>query len=145
MLRFLLIANKQGQTRLAKNFVDDDKTVEERYMFHAEVVRKCIARREQQCSFIEYQNIKIIYRRYASLFFIVGAEQIANELEVLEFIQSAVEALNEYFRDVCELDILFNLERVHFIIDELVFAGHVVEIPRQIALAYVCMLDVAQL
>ncbi len=26
-----------------------------------------------QCSFLEHQNYKIIYRRYASLYFIVGA------------------------------------------------------------------------
>lgn len=86
--------------------------------------------------------MKVVYRRYASLFFIVGADASANDLEVLEFIQALVEALNDYFREVCELDILFNLERVHFIIDEMLVAGHIVETPRDLALAYVCMLDV---
>ena len=27
-----------------------------------------------QCSFVEHRNYKIIYRRYASLFFLVGVE-----------------------------------------------------------------------
>jgi len=36
-------------------------------------VRKCLMRGEQQCSFLEFMGYKVIYRRYASLFFIVGA------------------------------------------------------------------------
>jgi AP-4 complex subunit sigma-1 len=35
-------------------------------------VRKCLARADTQCSFVEHRNYKVIYRRYASLFFIVG-------------------------------------------------------------------------
>ena len=27
-----------------------------------------------QCSFMEYKNYKVVYRRYASLFFIVGID-----------------------------------------------------------------------
>lgn len=28
----------------------------------------------EQCSFVEHRNYKIIYRRYASLFFLVGVD-----------------------------------------------------------------------
>ena len=35
--------------------------------------RHC-GRRVGQCSFLEYKNHKIVYRRYASLFFIVGID-----------------------------------------------------------------------
>jgi hypothetical protein len=45
-----------------------------------------------QCSFVEYRGYKVIYRRYASLFFIVGCEsETENELGILEFIHALVE------------------------------------------------------
>jgi len=33
-----------------------------------------LARSDDQCPFIEFKNFKVIYRRYASLLFIVGAD-----------------------------------------------------------------------
>ena len=35
-----------------------------------------------------------------------------NELAVLEFIHCLVETLDRYFSNVCELDLMFNLEMV---------------------------------
>ena len=46
-----------------------------------------------------------------------------NELSILEFIHCLVETLDSYFGNVCELDIMFNLERAHFILDEMVSNG----------------------
>jgi AP-4 complex subunit sigma-1 len=37
-------------------------------------VRKCLSRNETLCSFIEYRGYKVIYRRYASLYFIMGLD-----------------------------------------------------------------------
>ena len=34
---------------------------------------------------------------------------------------------DKYFESVCELDIMFNLEKAHFILDEMVVDGCVVE------------------
>ena len=39
-----------------------------------------------------------------------------NELGILEFIHALVETLDKYFENVCELDIMFNLEKAHFIL-----------------------------
>ncbi len=72
MIKFLLMVNKQGQTRLANYY--DWQTIDERSTLEAEIIRKCLSRTEQQCSFMEYRGMKVIYRRYASLFFIVGVE-----------------------------------------------------------------------
>jgi len=70
----------------------------------------------------------VIYRRYASLFFIIGVDgDEENELGILEFIHALVETLDKYFESVCELDIMFNLEKAHFIVDEMVMNGHIVE------------------
>ncbi|CAN0901412.1 AP-4 complex subunit sigma, partial [Linum grandiflorum] len=78
-IRFILMVNKQGQTRLAQYY--EWLTLEERRAIEGEIVRKCLARNEQQCSFVEHRNYKIVYRRYASLFFLVG---VGNDEEVDE-------------------------------------------------------------
>ena len=74
------MVNKQGQTRLAQYF--EYLTVKERESLESEVVRKCLARGEHQCSFIEYRQYKLVYRRYASLFFIVGVDNRGSEVRV---------------------------------------------------------------
>eukprot|EP00455_Lapot_gusevi_P000102 TRINITY_DN10044_c0_g1_i2.p2 TRINITY_DN10044_c0_g1~~TRINITY_DN10044_c0_g1_i2.p2 ORF type:complete len:147 (-),score=30.08 TRINITY_DN10044_c0_g1_i2:134-574(-) len=126
-LKFILMVNKQGQTRLAQYF--EYMTIKERGALEGEIIRKCLSRSQNQCSFVEYRNYKVIYRRYASLFFIVGVDNTGeeNELGVLEFIHNLVETMDKYFENVCELDIMFNLEKAHFILDEMVMNGYIVE------------------
>mmetsp|Transcript_33280 Transcript_33280/g.106237 ORF Transcript_33280/g.106237 Transcript_33280/m.106237 type:complete len:152 (-) Transcript_33280:577-1032(-) len=125
-IRFVLMVNKQGQTRLSTYY--EWLPMTERVALEAEIIRKCLSRSEFQCSFVEYRGYKVIYRRYASLFFIVGVEsETENELGILEFIHALVETLDKYFESVCELDIMFNLEKAHFILDEMVMNGCIVE------------------
>ena len=50
-----------------------------------------------------------------------------NELAYLEFIHNLVETMDKYFENVCELDIMFNIEKAHFILDEMVMAGYITE------------------
>ena len=38
-----------------------------------------------------------------------------------------METLDKYFESVCELDIMFNIEKAHFIVDEMVMNGYIVE------------------
>ncbi|KAG5439766.1 hypothetical protein PCANB_000048 [Pneumocystis canis] len=86
-----------------------------------------LQRRSKACNFLEYKDEKICYRRYASLFFILGIEQTDNELITLEIIHRYVEALDRYFGNVCELDIIFNFQKAYFILDELIMAGEMQE------------------
>jgi len=141
-LKFVLLVNKQGQTRLAK-YSDQSMTVEEKRVLEGEIVRKCLARAERQCSFVEHRNYKVIYRRYASLFFLVGIDSDENELAILEFIHCLVETLDRYFSNVCELDLMFNLEMAHFIVDEMLMNGCIVETNKQNVLAPVQLLEKA--
>ena len=125
-IKFVLMVNKQGQTRLSTYY--EWLSMPERVALEAEIIRTCLSRSEFQCSFVEYRGYKVVYRRYASLFFIVGVDQDGeNELGILEFIHALVETLDKYFESVCELDIMFNLEKAHFILDEMVVDGCVVE------------------
>ena len=96
MIKFVLMVNKQGQTRLSTYY--DWLDLDERTALESEVIRKCLSRNEMQCSFMEYRNYRVIYRRYASLFFIVGVDNDEeNELAILEFIHALVETLDKYF------------------------------------------------
>ena len=99
MIKFVLMVNKQGQTRLSTYY--DWMDMDERVALEAEVIRKCLSRTEMQCSFMEYRQYKLVYRRYASLYFIVGVDtEEENELAILEFIHALVETLDKYFENV---------------------------------------------
>lgn len=67
------MVNKQGQTRLAQYY--EFKPIAERVGLEGELIRRCLSRTEAQCSFIEFRNYKVVYRRYASLYFILGIDQ----------------------------------------------------------------------
>ena len=64
------------------------------------------------CNFIDYKEYKIVYKRYASLYFITVVDKADNELIILELIHSFVEVLDKYFGNVCELDLIFNFHKV---------------------------------
>lgn len=127
MIQFILLVNKQGQTRLAQytNFMN----IKERITLEGELVRKCLSRNNQQCSFLEHRNYKVIYRRYVSLYFIIGLDldDEVNELSYLEFIHNLVETLDKYFENVCELDIMYNLEKAHIIVQEFILNGYIID------------------
>lgn len=114
-IEFILLVNKQGQTRLAQytNF----KTINERIALEGEIVRKCLSRADDQCNFIEYLKYKLVYRRYASLFFIVGIDQNENELAVLEFIHALVETFDKYFENVVRNSILYFFSILWFLLE----------------------------
>lgn len=61
----------------------------------------------------QFRNFKIIYRRYAGLYFCICVDINDNNLCYLEAIHNFVEVLNEYFHNVCELDLVFNFYKVH--------------------------------
>ena len=92
---------------------------------------------------MEYSNYKIVHRRYASLYVIMAVDNDENELSILEFIHHIVETLDRYFENVCELDIMFGIEKAHMIIDEMIMDGHMVETNRSRALAPVAIMDKA--
>ena len=61
MIKFVLMVNKQGQTRLSAYY--EWMNMPERVALEAEIIRKCLSRTEFQCSFLEYRGYKVIYRR----------------------------------------------------------------------------------
>ena len=56
--------------------------------------------------------LQVVYKRYASLYFVMGIDMGDNELITLEIIHHYVEVLDRYFGNVCELDLIFNFHKV---------------------------------
>jgi Clathrin adaptor complex small chain len=78
-------------------------------------VHRLIAPRDQkhQSNFVEFrQTSKVVYRRYAGLFFCACVDTNDNELAYLEAIHFFVEVLDAFFGNVCELDLVFNFYKV---------------------------------
>ena len=73
---------------------------------------------------------QVVYRRYASLYVLAGIDADENPLAALELVHAFVESLDRYFGSVCELDIMFHLDKAHFILEEMVMNGCIVETNR---------------
>ena len=72
-------------------------------------------------------DYKLIYRHYATLYFVFCVDSSESELGILDLIQVFVETLDKCFENVCELDLIFHMDKVHYILNELVMGGMVLE------------------
>lgn len=142
MIRFFLLLNKQGKTRLTKWYVSPPPDLE-RVRMESDIHRVVATRSRGFTNFVEYENFKIIYRRYAGLYFVFGADVNDNELLLMESIHLFVELLDTYFSNVRELDILFHFNKVYSILDEYVLAGEICETSKKTILER--MADIATL
>lgn len=117
MIHSFMIVNNFGKARLLKFYT---QTVEQRQQ---QIVRELFAmltsRSEGASSFIDcpadwFEGVKrprVIYRQYATLYFCVVIDANESELGILDLIQVLVETLDRHFKNVCELDIIFNFEK----------------------------------
>ncbi|CAN6463537.1 unnamed protein product [Victoria cruziana] len=110
MIRFILLQNRQGKTRLAKYYVPLEES--EKHKVEYEVHRLVVNRDPKFTNFVEFRTHKVIYRRYAGLFFSMCVDITDNELAYLECIHLFVEILDHFFSNVCELDLVFNFHKV---------------------------------
>ncbi|KAJ1656325.1 Sigma-adaptin 3A [Dispira simplex] len=97
-------------------------------------IHSLVARRPAvACNFLEGSKLlggadtRIIYRNYATLYFVFVVDSSESELGILDLIQVFVEALDRCFENVCELDIIFHFEEAHYILDEIISGGLVLE------------------
>ncbi|XP_071962849.1 AP-4 complex subunit sigma-1-like [Antedon mediterranea] len=125
MIKYFYIIGKQGRTRLSRYY--ENVPLKSRTALESDVHRNILTRTKDQCLFFNYQDYKIVYRRYSSLFVILAVDEEENEVASLEFIQLFIETLNKYFEGVNEMDILYNLEKIHIILDEMIVNGYILE------------------
>lgn len=86
-----------------------------------ETIRECYAlvskRSDSVCNFLEGSkawgsDVRLIYRHYATLYFIFAVDESESELGILDLIQVFVESLDKSFENVCELDLIFHPDKV---------------------------------
>ncbi|GAB0490950.1 hypothetical protein MMPV_002192 [Pyropia vietnamensis] len=148
MMHWMMLISRQGKVRLAKWF--DASTTAQRAAIMRDVVTLVLPRPSVMCNVVEWTSPplppsspspsgssaspssaslarKLIYRRYASLYFVLCISDGDNELAALETVHLYVESLDKYFGNVCELDVIFNFDRAYFLADELFLGGHLQE------------------
>ena len=80
----MILFSRQGKVRLQKWFhaiADKD-----RKKISRDIVNIVLQRRPKMSNFVDFMGHKIVYKRYASLYFCCAVDQDDNELEVLEVI-----------------------------------------------------------
>ena len=138
----MLLFSRQGKLRLQKWFSAYPDAVKKKTT--RELMSLVLARKPKMCCFLEWKDLKIVYKRYASLYFCCAVENEDNELLTLEIIHRYVELLDKYFGSVCELDIIFNFEKAHFMLDEFLLGGEVQEPSKRNILKAIAAQDTLQ-
>lgn len=110
-------------------------------------------------AYLQFRTFKIVYRRYAGLYFILCVDVTDNEMMYLESIHLFVEVrcslaclmfdrmscidtqtlydvqiLDHYFGNVCELDLVFGFHKVYCILDEFIIGGEMQETSKKVIL-----------
>eukprot|EP00055_Hartaetosiga_balthica_P006756 m.21981 g.21981 ORF g.21981 m.21981 type:complete len:157 (+) comp5406_c0_seq1:229-699(+) len=125
MIEFVLMFSRQGKVRLHKWFTVANQ--KDKKKISRELISLMLARKTKMSNFVEWKNMKIVYKRYASLYFAFAISAEDNELLTLEIIHRYVELLDKYFGSVCELDIIFNFDKAYYILNELLLGGELQE------------------
>eukprot|EP00906_Rhabdomonas_costata_P025719 RCo036737 len=129
MIKGILIINNHGKPRLLKFY--EQIAFAAQQQLTQEIFRAIVKRSDDVCNFLEgtdlWKDGKLIYRHYATLYFIFVVDSSESELGILDLIQVFVETLDKCFENVCELDLIFHSDKVHYILDEIIMGGMVLE------------------
>ncbi|CCH62498.1 hypothetical protein TBLA_0H02120 [Henningerozyma blattae CBS 6284] len=138
MIHSVLIFNKKCQPRLIKFYTPVD--IKKQQLLLKQVYDLISQRNSDfQSSFLVTppllmteqngldQNIQIIYKNYATLYFTFIVDDQESELAILDLIQTFVEALDRCFTEVSELDLIFNWQTLESVLEEIIQGGMVIE------------------
>ncbi|KAI8828560.1 adaptor-related protein complex 3 sigma 1 subunit, isoform CRA_a [Chytriomyces cf. hyalinus JEL632] len=130
-IKATLIFNNTGKPRIMQWYQQMDVRTQQETL--KEIFRLVSNRPESACNFLEGSALiggndtKIIYRHYATLYFVFVVDSSESELGILDLIQVLVEVLDKAFVNVCELDLIFRPDDVSSILSEIVSGGMVLE------------------
>ena len=114
MIKFFLIVNRFGQTRLAQ-YYGERPSIEERQKLENEIIRQCVSRNEETCFCFHHDDIKIVYKRYLAIYCIAGVEEDTNELEIISLFDFFFQTLRDY------------LGETYTALNEIIMDGKIVE------------------
>lgn len=142
-VQFILCFNKQGVVRLVRYFercqTDSQKTQDTIVQIY-----RLISSRDHrhQSNFVELSEFtKLVYKRYAGLYFVMGIDLQDEESIYLSQIHLFVEVLDAFYGNVCELDIVFHFYRAYMVMDEMFLGGEIQEISKDLLLERFSILD----
>lgn len=132
MIKGIIIFNNHGKIRITKFFESLNEKSQQKII--RDTYHLLTEKDVDSCNFIEIgdsifegSSCKLIYRRYATLYFAVYVDFLESELLILDLIKIFVQVLDEYFHNVCELDLIYHTDKVHYILNEMVMGGIVYE------------------
>ncbi|TNY23207.1 Adaptor protein complex sigma subunit [Rhodotorula diobovata] len=142
MIHAVLIFNNSGKPRLSKFY--SPSSPKTRAAILQRIYSLVSGRDDSQCNFVELpqgfgfgdhgekadvdqEDLRVIYRHYATLYFAFVVDQSESELGILDLIQVFVESLDRCFENVCELDLIFHFDEVHTLLSCLITGGLVLD------------------
>ncbi|CAH2084211.1 unnamed protein product [Euphydryas editha] len=131
MIKAILVFNNHGKPRLSKFYQYFNEDMQQQII--KETFQLVSKRDDNVCNFLEGGSLiggsdyKLIYRHYATLYFVFCVDSSESELGILDLIQVFVETLDKCFENVCELDLIFHADAAHQVLDELVMGGMVLQ------------------
>ncbi|CAZ85505.1 unnamed protein product [Tuber melanosporum] len=144
MINAVLVFNNNGQPRLTKFYSQIDVSLQQRLL--SQIFSLVSNRPPGACNFLPLPPLlagsssstswntsttdeptTLLYRHYATLYFIIISDSLESPLGLLDLIQVFVQALDQLFENVCELDLIFNFETLHATLEEMITGGCVVE------------------
>ncbi|NXY55036.1 AP3S2 protein, partial [Callaeas wilsoni] len=141
MINAILVFNNHGKPRLVRFYQHLAEDVQQQII--RDTFHLVLKRDDHICNFLECgralqlspcphslfggSDYKLIYRHYATLYFVFCVDSSESELGILDLIQVFVETLDKCFENVCELDLIFHMDKVHHILQEMVIGGMVLE------------------
>ena len=100
MIHFIILFSRQGKIRLQKWY--EARPEKEKKKVTRELTSLVLARKPKMCNFLEWKDLKIVYKRYASLFFLFAIDK-----EVL------IEETTAYQYQICRVILqLVNLSKI---------------------------------
>ncbi|KAI8352561.1 clathrin adaptor complex small chain-domain-containing protein [Mortierella sp. GBAus27b] len=146
MIKSVLIFNNHGNPRMSKFYQPIDIATQQALV--KEIFNLISKRPDTVCNFLEGsqmlggQDTRVIYRHYATLYFVFVVDESESELGILDLIQVFVESLDKSFQNVCELDLIFHFKEVHDILAEVITGGLV---PAHDESTYLCLASCSHL
>lgn len=131
MIKAIFILSSNGKLRLMRLYETLIPESKEDLLIK-ELYGKAVERRKNSSGFLIEKtvlkdNYTIVCRHCYGLFFIAITDEYENELALLDFIHIFAQILDKMFAGVGELDILYNPEKINYILDELIVDGNVVQ------------------
>ena len=110
--------SEPGQDLINKDWRDCLQNESQQQQIIKETFQLVSKRDDNVCNFLEGGSLiggsdyKLIYRHYATLYFVFCVDSSESELGILDLIQVFVETLDKCFENVCELDLIFHMDKV---------------------------------